>query len=49
MTRKLLGIGMAVYVEVTNGGAESEFGEVEITAVGRRDPQDRLLLTRPGS
>ena len=36
----LLGIGMAVYVEVTNGGAESEFGEVEITAAG-----DAILRT----
>ncbi|MDQ2897203.1 MAG: xanthine dehydrogenase family protein molybdopterin-binding subunit [Actinomycetota bacterium] len=32
--QSLLGIGMAVYVEVTNGGAESEFGEVQITAAG---------------
>ena len=36
----LLGIGMAVYVEVTNGGSESEFGEVEITADG-----DAILRT----
>ena len=36
----LLGIGMAVYVEVTNGGTESEFGEVEITAGG-----DAILRT----
>jgi carbon-monoxide dehydrogenase large subunit len=32
--RKLLGIGLSTYVEVTNGGSESEFGEVEITANG---------------
>lgn len=29
-----LGIGIAVYVEITNGGAESEFGSVEITPDG---------------
>jgi carbon-monoxide dehydrogenase large subunit len=29
-----LGIGLSTYVEVTNGGSESEFGEVEITAEG---------------
>jgi carbon-monoxide dehydrogenase large subunit len=31
---KQLGIGIAVYVEVTNGGAEPEFGAVEITEDG---------------
>jgi carbon-monoxide dehydrogenase large subunit len=31
---RLLGLGLSVYVEVTNGEAESEFGEVEITADG---------------
>jgi aerobic carbon-monoxide dehydrogenase large subunit len=30
-----LGIGMSVYVEVTNGGAEPEFGAVEITPDGQ--------------
>jgi carbon-monoxide dehydrogenase large subunit len=29
-----LGIGLSTYVEITNGDAESEFGEVEITADG---------------
>src|SRR5207249_11484977 len=29
-----LGIGLAVYVEVTNGGASGEWGEVEITREG---------------
>jgi carbon-monoxide dehydrogenase large subunit len=38
--RRLLGIGLSVYVEVTNGGSESEFGEVEITAGG-----DAILKT----
>jgi len=38
--KRLLGIGMAVYVEVTNAGAESEFGEVEITPAG-----DAILRT----
>jgi carbon-monoxide dehydrogenase large subunit len=32
--RRLLGVGLSVYVEVTNGGLESEFGAVEITAEG---------------
>ena len=32
--RRLLGIGLSAYVEVTNGGSESEFGEVEITPTG---------------
>jgi carbon-monoxide dehydrogenase large subunit len=31
---KQLGIGLGVYVEITNGGAESEFGSVEITEDG---------------
>ncbi|MGI8506656.1 MAG: xanthine dehydrogenase family protein molybdopterin-binding subunit [Solirubrobacteraceae bacterium] len=31
---RLLGIGLSTYVEITNGGPESEFGEVEITAAG---------------
>jgi carbon-monoxide dehydrogenase large subunit len=31
---RLLGLGLSTYVEVTNGEAESEFGEVEITADG---------------
>jgi carbon-monoxide dehydrogenase large subunit len=31
---KQLGIGMSVYVEVTNGLGESEFGAVELTAEG---------------
>jgi aerobic carbon-monoxide dehydrogenase large subunit len=31
---RLLGLGLGTYVEVTNGEAESEFGEVEITADG---------------
>ena len=31
---KQLGIGLAVYVEITNGGAEPEFGAVEITPEG---------------
>ncbi len=31
---KQLGLGMSVYVEVTNGGAEPEFGAVEITPEG---------------
>jgi carbon-monoxide dehydrogenase large subunit len=31
---KQLGIGLSVYVEVTNGGAEPEFGAVEITPEG---------------
>jgi CO/xanthine dehydrogenase Mo-binding subunit len=35
-----LGIGLCVYVEVTNGGPESEFGAVEITAEG-----DAILRT----
>jgi carbon-monoxide dehydrogenase large subunit len=38
--RRLLGIGLSAYVEVTNGGSESEFGEVEITASG-----DAILKT----
>jgi carbon-monoxide dehydrogenase large subunit len=29
-----LGVGISTYVEITNGDAESEFGEVEITAEG---------------
>jgi carbon-monoxide dehydrogenase large subunit len=37
---KLLGIGMATYVEITNGINESEFGAVEITADG-----DAILKT----
>ncbi|MEO6859770.1 MAG: xanthine dehydrogenase family protein molybdopterin-binding subunit [Solirubrobacteraceae bacterium] len=36
----LMGIGMSVYVEITNGGPESEFGAVEITADG-----DAILKT----
>src|SRR5439155_128749 len=32
-TRRL-GVGLSTYVEVTNGGPESEFGEVEVTASG---------------
>ncbi len=32
--RRQLGIGIAVYVEVTNGGAEPEFGAVSITPDG---------------
>ena len=35
-----LGIGISVYVEVTNGGAEPEFGAVSITPEGRA-----ILLT----
>jgi carbon-monoxide dehydrogenase large subunit len=31
---KQLGIGISVYVEITNGGAEPEFGAVEITPDG---------------
>jgi len=31
---KQLGIGLSVYVEITNGGAEPEFGAVEITPEG---------------
>jgi aerobic carbon-monoxide dehydrogenase large subunit len=31
---KQLGIGISVYVEITNGGAESEFGSVTITPDG---------------
>jgi len=31
---KQVGIGLSVYVEVTNGGAEPEFGAVEITPEG---------------
>ena len=31
---KLLGIGLSVYVEITNGVSESEFGAVEITPDG---------------
>ncbi len=30
----LLGVGLSTYVEITNGGPETEFGEVEITAEG---------------
>jgi carbon-monoxide dehydrogenase large subunit len=37
---KLLGIGMSVYVEITNGAPESEFGAVEITPEG-----DAILKT----
>jgi carbon-monoxide dehydrogenase large subunit len=37
---RLLGIGLSTYVEITNGGPESEFGEVEITADG-----DAILRT----
>jgi carbon-monoxide dehydrogenase large subunit len=37
---QLLGIGIAVYVEVTNGAPESEFGAVEVTATG-----DAILKT----
>ncbi len=36
----LLGVGLSTYVEITNGGPESEFGEVEITAEG-----DAILKT----
>jgi carbon-monoxide dehydrogenase large subunit len=36
----LLGIGMSTYVEITNGGPESEFGAVEITSSG-----DAILMT----
>jgi carbon-monoxide dehydrogenase large subunit len=36
----LLGIGMSVYVEITNGAPESEFGAVEITPEG-----DAILKT----
>jgi carbon-monoxide dehydrogenase large subunit len=31
---KQLGIGLSAYVEVTNGGPETEFGEVEVTEDG---------------
>jgi carbon-monoxide dehydrogenase large subunit len=31
---RLLGIGLCTYVEITNGGPESEFGEVSITSAG---------------
>jgi carbon-monoxide dehydrogenase large subunit len=37
---KLLGIGLSAYVEITNGGPESEFGAVEITPDG-----DAILKT----
>ncbi|MGI8714726.1 MAG: xanthine dehydrogenase family protein molybdopterin-binding subunit [Solirubrobacteraceae bacterium] len=37
---QLLGIGMSVYVEITNGTAEAEFGAVEITPDG-----DAILKT----
>jgi carbon-monoxide dehydrogenase large subunit len=37
---KQLGIGISVYVEITNGGAEPEFGAVEITPDG-----DAILRT----
>jgi aerobic carbon-monoxide dehydrogenase large subunit len=30
-----IGIGLSTYVEITNGGAETEFGAVEITADGK--------------
>lgn len=33
--RKLLGIGIGVYVEITSGGPPGEFGSVELTADGR--------------
>jgi carbon-monoxide dehydrogenase large subunit len=36
----LMGIGIGAYVEITNGGPESEFGAVEITAGG-----DAILKT----
>jgi carbon-monoxide dehydrogenase large subunit len=32
--RRVLGIGISCYVEITNGGGEGEFGSVEITAEG---------------
>ncbi len=38
--RRLLGVGLSTYVEITNGAPESEFGEVEITAAG-----DAILKT----
>jgi carbon-monoxide dehydrogenase large subunit len=31
----LLGIGLSTYVEITNGGAEPEFGSIEVLADGR--------------
>ena len=45
---KQLGIGLSCYVEITNGVAETEFGEVEITRGRRRDRPHRLVLARPG-
>ena len=43
-----LGIGLSAYVEITNGIGESEFGSVEITADGRGDRPQRLVLARAG-
>ena len=43
-----LGIGLSVYVEITNGGAEPEFGAVEITPEGGADRAHRLVLARAG-
>jgi carbon-monoxide dehydrogenase large subunit len=40
--KRLLGIGLSTYVEITNGIGESEFGAVEITADGQ-------ALVRTGS
>src|SRR5262249_47978090 len=33
--RALLGIGVSSYVEITNGGAEPEYGSIEVLADGR--------------
>ena len=41
---RLLGIGMSVYVEITNGESEAEFGAVEITPEG-----DAILKTGSSS
>ena len=43
-----LGIGISTYVEITNGIAESEFGEVEITPDGGAILRTGLVLARPG-
>ena len=47
-TRALLGIGLSVYVEITNGLGEAEFGAVEITPDGGAILRTGLVLARPG-
>ena len=46
---RLLGIGVAAYVEITAGGGADEFGAIEVHDDGIGDDLRRHAITRPGS